>query len=317
MTTNKKKPKTAADVVKFVSAHGPDAFLQQSFLMGGEEWTLPDVLVSLHNCHEVATCEFFQQHANLDKLTDVYGYLSIESDVDIRGMPGKTIANTLMTIPAFRRTPMALDYAFLNRSFDGYNTPGIFGLCMCDDQWLADMKMKHQKNFAQILSDLYVQDEVYSGKFKTCKKLSEFINSISDLFEPLTSDGIELLAGPAVHSASEELDPVQFVQYQFEVVSTCYIAQQLDAELKSSAAFPPEVQHDLLFESIEAILAFNPARAHEIRKQIIKCSNELRLPPEIYEFVLRQSNHMELANIGFNPVDDLLEVEPNTTPAFY
>lgn len=313
-----KNKRTPIEVVEHINAKGSDVFISESFLNGQGEWDFAAVLTGLCNVHELAEASFFQDKNNFPKLSGVYSYVSDDNMSVVNGNPNCNIANMLAMIPLFRRTPMCLDFDFLNYSFDGVNTPGIFALIACDKQWVSDIRKMHDISFVELVSSIYSSkpfhnsvEEDTEAFFRVSKKLAQFINSLPDFFESKSGDVIRLLASPDDVCGETPLAPIEFVNYQFEVMSLAWIANNLDSQLNYYTSTPPEADAEILFESISALIAFDPAYEAQILDKIEDLLGSLSFPTSVVDHFKMLINNFQFKSVSAEHLSEELHFVPS------
>lgn len=314
MAEHPKNRRTSHDMLRCIQIDGVDAFIQNSTLAGGSIWSKIDITVAMHLCQDIVMHPFFQDKTNLHALyaTDD-DKRQFDNETVQRGNFNHNIANTLMRFPSFRTSAMGLDLDFLCTSFDGVNTPGLFGLVLGGEPWLQTLMKKHQRSLAELISQMYDTHDDYMQMFKLSKPMQNFILGIESQYQQNTGKTFELMTSP---SGNEPFSPehcADFAVHQIEVLSLQHIQHAMAEELENYYVGFPKPDIELFVNSIEALNAFYPDHAMRISNTLHDKSKRLLLPTAANEFVTMLANRIEIESLDlmFEPND----VEPQSAQA--
>lgn len=315
MTSNQKKTKSRAELITALRSMGADHFIENSCLVGETLWSQSDVISAINYVHTLATHPFFQDKENFKSYHGVSELVDCDDINMIRGHTSSNIANTLMAVPAFLESPMAFDFDFLNQSFDGVNTPGMFGMMFGGDKWFVTLQHKHGLNFAEIMSKLYTPPASSEPMFGLSKQMTDFITNIDHYFELTTKRPLTLFASLDYADNPRIKTPIEFVSHQLEALSVLHVAYSINDELHNYSALATKPDSAFFIESIEALKAFHPNEKEKIHQQLISKSENLLLPEDIRLHIIHSQNEFLLSNA----LSSIENVEfPESTPAqFY
>lgn len=292
---------------------GVDAYIEQSIKAGD----LTEVIVGVLSERSFQTAAFFQDRKNLQYLHGLNFTAVSKRPEECWGHPSHNIANALAVSKAFRSTPMALDLDFLNTSFDGINTPGMFCLVSSDDDWLAAFKQKHSLSFAQVLSALYmphIKLGLSNAKFVLSKPLADFLNNFDHHFIGDYQKDIQLRAAPELGQSA-----LNFVRQQLDAACAAHVLQLLMEQMDdyTDNVCMQNIDSELLVESVQAIRVFAPEEKHQIDEVIERSINELVLPEQVVSLFRKMISADIFNSLAVPHLENDASDDTSSVPQFY